>query len=82
MEAAQPQAVGDDEHAREVGRFFALREPYASVASAVAETTERIADCAHLRRRAGAELAGWLHARYAEARSTAAAAPPPSRGRP
>ena len=54
--------------AREIARFFAEREPYVSPASAVAETTERIASCAALRPRAGAELSAWLRARFAEAR--------------
>jgi hypothetical protein len=53
-----------------MARFFALREPYVTVAGAVAEATERIASCAALRRRASGELADWLHTRFAEARST------------
>lgn len=62
------QRFCDASAAREIARFFAEREPYVSPASAVAETTERIASCAVLRRRAGAELSDWLRARYAEAR--------------
>lgn len=61
------QRFCDPGAAREIARFFAEREPSVSPASAVAETTERIASCAALRQRAGAELAGWLRARYAEA---------------
>jgi puromycin-sensitive aminopeptidase len=58
----------DAEHAREIGRFFALREPYSSLANAIAATTERIASCAALRQRAVAELASWLQARSADGR--------------
>jgi puromycin-sensitive aminopeptidase len=50
----------DDGAARDVGRFVTLR---------AAETSERIARCAALRQRATVELAAWLHARYAEART-------------
>ena len=50
----------DDGAARDVGRLVRLR---------AAETSERIARCAALRQRATAELAQWLHTRYAEART-------------
>ena len=60
------QRFCDERAAREIARFFALREPYVELAGAVAETTERIARCAALRQRAGAELSAWLHTRYAE----------------
>jgi hypothetical protein len=75
------QRFCDEVAAREIAHFFAVREPYLSLASAVAETTERIASCAVLRQRAGAELADWLHARYAEARSSSAAVTRPPGGR-
>ncbi|HEX9101514.1 MAG TPA: ERAP1-like C-terminal domain-containing protein, partial [Polyangia bacterium] len=67
--------------AREIARFFAERAPSQSPASAVAGTTERIASCALLRERAGAELSAWLRARYAEARSSRAPAPAQRGGR-
>ena len=69
------QRFCDDGAAREIARFFARREPWMSPASGVAETTERVASCAALRLRAGAELRDWLRARYAEARSSRAPAP-------
>ena len=69
------QRLCDEDAAREIAHFFALREPYVALASAVAEATERIASCAALRRRASGELADWLHARFAEARSTRTKAP-------
>ena len=69
------QRFCDEGAAREIARFFATREPWMSPESGVAETTERIASCAALRQRAGAELGVWLHARYAEARSSRAPAP-------
>ena len=64
------QRFCDNAAAREIGRFFAAREPYPSVVYPVAQVEQRIATCAALRQRASMELAGWLHARYAEARSS------------
>ena len=68
------QRFCDEGAAREIARFFAAREPWMSRQSGLAETTERIASCAALRQRAAGELTEWLHARYAEARSSRAPA--------
>jgi hypothetical protein len=63
------QRLCDDAAARDVGRFLSEREPYAALTRAFAETAERIGRCSTLRRRTAVELAGWLHARFAEARA-------------
>ncbi|MCA1665469.1 MAG: ERAP1-like C-terminal domain-containing protein, partial [Myxococcales bacterium] len=55
----------DESSAREVGQFLSAREPYASLARAFAETSERIGRCAKLRERTSHELADWLRGHYA-----------------
>ena len=62
----------DETSAREVGQFLSAREPYASLARAFAETTERIGRCAKLRDRTSHELADWLRGHYALSRAPAA----------
>ena len=69
------QQFCDDAAARDVARFLEPRSRPATVRA----TVERIVACAAVRRHDSDAVAGWLRARYAEARATAATASTPRR---